>query len=38
MSDEVLHPSFRPDEIDRQRQQLLSSLQVEYSDPEYLAW
>ncbi len=37
MSDEVLHPSFRPDEIDRQRQQLLSSLQVEYSDPEYLA-
>jgi zinc protease len=37
MSDEVLHPAFRPDEIDRQRQQLLSNLQVEYSDPEYLA-
>jgi zinc protease len=37
MSDEVLHPSFRADEIDRQRQQLLSSLQVEYSDPAYLA-
>jgi zinc protease len=37
MSDEVLHPAFRGDEIDRQRQQLLSNLQVEYSDPEYLA-
>lgn len=37
MSDEVLHPAFRADEIDRQRQQLLSNLQVQYSDPEYLA-
>lgn len=37
MSDEVLHPAFRADEIDRQRQQLLSGLQVQYSDPEYLA-
>jgi zinc protease len=37
MSDEVLHPAFRGDEIDRQRQQLLSSLQVQYSDPQYLA-
>jgi zinc protease len=37
MSDEVLHPAFRQDEIDRQRQQLLSNLQVQYSDPEYLA-
>lgn len=37
MSDVVLHPAFRPDEIDRQRQQLLSTLTVEYSDPDYLA-
>ncbi|MGA7623615.1 MAG: pitrilysin family protein [Candidatus Acidiferrales bacterium] len=37
MSDVVLHPSFRGDELDRQRQQLLSNLQVQYSDPDYLA-
>ena len=37
MSDEVLDPTFRADEIDRQRQQLLSSLEVQYSDPQYLA-
>ena len=37
MSDVVLHPAFRADELDRQRQQLLSSLTVQYSDPEYLA-
>jgi zinc protease len=37
MSDVVLHPSFKAEELDRQREQLLSSLQVEYSDPDYLA-
>jgi zinc protease len=37
MSDVVLHPAFRNDELDRQRQQLLSNLQVQYSDPDYLA-
>ncbi|HTS11670.1 MAG TPA: pitrilysin family protein [Candidatus Limnocylindrales bacterium] len=37
MSDVVLHPSFRADELERQRQQLLSSLTVQYSDPNYLA-
>jgi zinc protease len=37
MSDVVLNPAFKPEEIERQRQQLLSSLAVEYSDPDYLA-
>jgi zinc protease len=37
MSDIVLHPAFRGDELDRRRQQLLSNLTVQYSDPEYLA-
>lgn len=37
MSDVVLHPAFQTEELDRQRQQLLSSLQVNYSDPDYLA-
>lgn len=37
MSDVVLHPSFRDEELDRQRQQLLSGLSVQYSDPQYLA-
>ena len=37
MSDVVLHPTFRAEELDRQRQQLLSTLQVQYSDPDYLA-
>ena len=37
MSDVVLHPAFRPEELSRQRQQLLSNLTVQYSDPEYLA-
>ena len=37
MSDVVLHPSFKADELDRQREQLLSSFEVEYSDPDYLA-
>jgi len=37
LSDVVLHPSFRAEELDRQRQQLLSDLEVQYSDPNYLA-
>ena len=37
MSDVVLHPAFRAEELDRQRQQLLSNLTVQYSDPDYLA-
>jgi zinc protease len=37
MSDVILHPAFRAEELERQRQQLLSSLTVQYSDPEYLA-
>jgi predicted Zn-dependent peptidase len=37
MSDVVLHPAFRAEELDRQRQQLLSNLTVQYGDPDYLA-
>jgi predicted Zn-dependent peptidase len=37
LSDVVLHPAFREDEVERQRQQLLSGLTVQYSDPDYLA-
>jgi zinc protease len=37
VSDVARHPAFAPDEIDRQRQQILSSLKVSYEDPEYLA-
>jgi zinc protease len=37
MSDVVLHPAFSTEELDRQRQQLLSGLTLQYSDPEYLA-
>lgn len=37
MSDVVLHPAFKEDELDRQRQQLLSGLTVQYSTPDYLA-
>jgi zinc protease len=37
MSDVVLHPAFRSEELDRQRQQLLSGLTLQYSDPSYLA-
>lgn len=37
MSDIVLHPAFRADELERQRQQLLSNLTMQYSDPDYLA-
>lgn len=37
MQDVLLHPAFKPEELDRQREQLLSSFEVEYSDPDYLA-
>jgi zinc protease len=37
MSDVTLNPSFRNEELDRQREQLLSGLRVQYSDASYLA-
>jgi zinc protease len=37
VSDVVQHPGFAADEIERQRQQLLSGLRVSYDDPGYLA-
>jgi zinc protease len=37
MSDVVLHPAFKAEELERQRQQLLSSITVQYSDPDFLA-
>jgi zinc protease len=37
LSDIVRHPAFDPREIDRQRQQMLSGLQVSVQDPEYIA-
>ena len=37
LSDVVLHPAFKAEELNRQRQQLLSDLEVQYSDPNYLA-
>jgi zinc protease len=37
VSDLAQHPAFAPEEIERQRQQLLSGLKVSYDDPEYLA-
>ena len=37
MSDVVLHPAFKPEELDRRREQVLSSLTVQYSNPDYLA-
>ena len=30
-------PSFAPEEIERQRQQMLSAMQVSYEDPDYIA-
>lgn len=36
-SDLAQNPAFAPEEIDRQRRQMLSSLQVSYDDPDYLA-
>ncbi len=37
VADIARHPSFAPVEIERQRQQVLSGLQVSYEDPAYLA-
>jgi len=37
MADTVLHPAFAAGELERQRQQVLSNLQVQYADPDYLA-
>ncbi len=37
LSDMVRHPSFADAEIARQRQQLLSSLQVSFDDPDFIA-
>lgn len=37
LSDAVLHPAFSQEELDRQKQQELSGLHVEYSDASYLA-
>src|SRR5256885_16115857 len=37
LSDMARHPAFAPAEIERQRQQTLSSLQVSLEDPDYVA-
>jgi zinc protease len=37
LSDIVRNPGFRQEELDRQRQQALSSLKVSYEDPDYVA-
>ncbi len=37
LSDVTLHAAFQQQELDRRRQQLLSSLAVQYSDANYLA-
>ncbi len=37
LSDLARHPSFASEEIDRQRQQIVSGLKVSYDDPDYLA-
>jgi len=37
VGDMVMHPAFLPAEIERQRRQTLSSLEVVYDDPAYLA-
>ena len=37
LSDMARHPAFSPAEIDRQRQQMLSGLQVSFEDPDYVA-
>jgi zinc protease len=37
VSDVARNPAFAPDEIERQRQQMLSGLKVSYDDPDYLA-
>lgn len=37
LSDVTRRPAFAPDEIERQRQQVLSAMQVSHDDPAYLA-
>jgi zinc protease len=37
VSDLAQHPAFAADELDRQRQQILSGLKVGYEDPDYIA-
>jgi len=37
LSDILIHPAFKKEELERRRQQALSSLQVQYSDPGYVA-
>ncbi len=37
LSDILLHPAFKKEELDRRRQQALSNLKVQYSDPGYVA-
>jgi zinc protease len=37
LSDMVRHPAFADEEIARQRQQILSSLQVSFDDPDFIA-
>jgi zinc protease len=37
LSDITLHPKFAPEEIERQREQMLSGLKLQYSDASYLA-
>ena len=37
VSDLARHPAFAREEIERQRQQILSGLKVSYDDPDYLA-
>jgi zinc protease len=37
ISDVARNPTFAPEEIERQRQQILSGLKVGYEDPDYIA-
>ena len=37
VSDLARNPKFAPDELERQRQQILSGLKVGYEDPDYIA-
>jgi zinc protease len=37
LSDVARNPAFAPDELDRQREQILSGLKVSYDDPDYVA-
>ena len=37
LSDVVRNPAFKPDELERQREQAMSGLKVSYDDPDYVA-